>query len=293
MVTSHPEAPEQDRLRARKPFIRWAGGKSRLLPRLLPHVPQRIEDYHEPFLGGGAVFFAVQERIRGTANLSDLNGHLVNAWIAMRDHQDELAGLLDWYKAHDSKDFYYETRSSQPTGVVEQAARFLYLNGTSWNHLWRENSKTGAMNVPWGDRIFKGFDREALQALDLTLGNVEVRAEDFRVALERVSPGDFVYLDPPYLPVFSNSSEKEPTSKFNKYTAQVFGIADLQELAELCRGLSSRGIKWMMSNRDTEGVRDLFSGYEVIRFTTHRSLAAQSKRQVEARRSPEAIIIGN
>src|SRR3546814_2395518 len=77
----------------------------------------------------------------------------------MRDHQDQLSPLLVWYKERDSSEFYYEVRASQPEGLVAKAARFLYLNGTSWNHLWRENSKTGAMNVPWGDRPFKGFDR--------------------------------------------------------------------------------------------------------------------------------------
>lgn len=279
-------------MRARKPFIRWAGGKTRLLPKLLPYVPASIRNYHEPFLGGGAMFFALQERITGTAHLADLNGHLVNAWTSMRDEQEKLSELLDWYKARDSKDFYYEVRASQPAGAIEQAARFLYLNGTSWNHLWRENSKTGAMNVPWGDREFKGFDAETLRAIRATLSEVEVRQEDFREALARVSPGDFVYLDPPYLPVYSNPDEKEPTSKFNKYTARVFGIADLEELAAICAQMTNRGVKWIMSNRDTDGVRDLFPEFEVVRFTTQRSLAAQSKREVESRQSPEAIVLG-
>lgn len=278
--------------RATKPFIRWAGGKSRLLPKILPYIPSAIRNYHEPFLGGGAVFFAVRDRITGGAHLADLNGHLVNAWAAMRDEQDTLTELLEWYKARDSKEFYYEVRASQPVGAVEQAARFLYLNGTSWNHLWRENSKTGAMNVPWGDRPFKGFDTATLERLKSTLADVEVRQEDFREALARVEPGDFVYLDPPYLPVFTNPDEKEPTSKFNKYTARVFGQDDLEDLAELCAEMSRNGVRWIMSNRDTPGVRQLFSGSEVIGFTTHRSLAAQSKREVEARKSPEAIVIG-
>ncbi|GAB2680871.1 DNA adenine methylase [Thalassiella azotivora] len=292
MSTSLRRPTEHPHPRASKPFIRWAGGKTRLLPKLMPYVPERIQNYHEPFLGGGAMFFALQGRIDGTAHLADLNGHLVNAWTAMRDEQEKLAELLDWYKGRDSKDFYYEVRASQPAGALEQAARFLYLNGTSWNHLWRENSKTGAMNVPWGDRKFKGFDSETLHGLRATLDGVELRHEDFRTALSRTSSGDFVYLDPPYLPVFTNPHEKEPTSKFNKYTARVFGISDLEELADLCAQMSKRGVKWIMSNRDTDGVRALFPGFEVVRFTAQRSLAAQSKREVEARRSPEAIIIG-
>src|SRR2546421_83215 len=125
-----------------KPFIRWAGGKSRVLPRILPHVPDNIKNYYEPFLGGGAVFLTCAARVSGRSKLADLNEHLVAAWVAMRDHQFELRPLLDWYLANDSKELYYEVRSAAPTSLVEKAARFLYLNGVSWNHLWRENSQT-------------------------------------------------------------------------------------------------------------------------------------------------------
>lgn len=276
-----------------KPFVRWAGGKSRLLPQLLPHIPESFDNYFEPFLGGGAVFFAVQNRIRGRAHLADLNEHLVDAWVAMRDHQHELRPLLRWYAERDSKDFYYEVRVNAPVGVVARAARFLYLNGTSWNHLWRENSKTGAMNVPWGDRLFRGFDDASLSAIERTLSIAEIIASDFREVLANAGAGDFVYLDPPYLPVYTNpDAEKEPTSKFNKYTAKVFTQTDLEDLAKVCFDLTSRGVAWVMSNRDTESVRALFPDADIVGFTTHRSLAAQSKRAVEARQSPEAVIIG-
>lgn len=279
--------------RAMKPFVRWAGGKTRLLPKILPHIPDRFENYFEPFLGGGAVFFAIQDRINGRAQLADLNQHLVAAWIAMRDHQVELKPQLDWYLERDSKEFYYEVRASAPEGLVPRAARFLYLNGVSWNHLWRENSKTGAMNVPWGDRVFKSFDDERLESIHETLQIADIYAADFREVLTNAKEGDFVYLDPPYLPVFTKSeTEKEPTSKFNKYTAKVFGESDLQELALLCNELSNRGVKWVMSNRDTPGVRELFPEAEVVGFTTRRSVAAQSRRKVESGQSPEAIIIG-
>lgn len=284
--------PAEVEERAVKPFIRWAGGKTRLLPRILPHVPASFRDYHEPFLGGGAVFFAVQDRMTGRANLSDLNPHLVNAWTAMRDAQPELRAILDEHQQRDSKDYYYEVRAQAPSAALEQAARFLYLNATSWNHLWRENSKTGAMNVPWGAREFRGFTDAEYTALQGSLAATQVRHEDFRSALDRVRPGDFVYLDPPYLPVWTDPGEKEPTSKFNKYTAKVFGRPDLEALAELCRDFSARRISWIMSNRDTSDVRELFPDAEIVRFTAHRALAAQSKRTVEARLSPEAIIIG-
>lgn len=276
-----------------KPFIRWVGGKSRLLPRILPHVPENIKNYYEPFLGGGAVFLACTSRVQGHSYLADLNEHLVAAWIAVRDHQLELRPLLEWYLTKDSKEFYYQVRSTVPTSFVEKAARFLYLNGVSWNHLWRENSRTGAMNVPWGARRFKGIDENTMKTMAGILKRADIVATDFREVLKNASRGDFVYLDPPYLPIFSRPDvEKEPTAKFNKYTAKTFELSDLVELADICTRLSERGVKWMMSNRDTEIVHDLFPDTEIIRFTTHRSLAAQSRREVEAHRSPEAIIIG-
>ncbi len=276
-----------------KPFIRWVGGKTRLLPRILPHVPERVENYFEPFLGGGAVFIACKPRIAGTPHLADLNHHLVAAWTALRDRPDELKPLLDWYHERDSKEFYYEVRAEQPQSDLEKAARFLYLNGVSWNHLWRENSKTGAMNVPWGDRKFKGFSKEELSNIRDLLMGVDIRCCDFRDLISSANEGDFVYLDPPYLPIFSKpGTEKEPTAKFNKYTAKTFEIPDLVELAQLCNELSDRGVSWIMSNRDTEGVRELFSRHEVISFKAHRALAAQSRREVEAHKSPESIVIG-
>lgn len=277
-----------------KPFIRWVGGKSRLLPRILPHVPTSIKNYYEPFLGGGAVFLACAARVSGRSHLADLNEHLVAAWVAMKDHQSELRPLLDWYLKNDSKEFYYEVRSTPtPSCSVEKAARFLYLNGVSWNHLWRENSRTGAMNAPWGDRRFKGIDDITMKTVGAILAKANIVSADFRAVLEGATRGDFIYLDPPYLPVFTRSDvEKEPTAKFNKYTAKTFEMSDLIELAEACTELSRRGVRWVMSNRDTESVRSLFPDAEIVRFTTHRSLAAQSRREVEAHQSPEAIIIG-
>lgn len=276
-----------------RPFIRWVGGKSRLLPRILPHVPDSIVDYYEPFLGGGAVFLACEARVSGRSHLADLNEHLVAAWVAVRDHADALRPRLDWYQANDSKEFYYEVRGDVPTSLIEKAARFLYLNGVSWNHLWRENSRTGAMNVPWGDRQFKGISEETMSKVGRMLKRAEIVASDFREVLKGAKRGDFVYLDPPYLPVFTRPDvEKEPTAKFNKYTAKTFELPDLIELASICAELTQKGVKWIMSNRDTEIIRDMFSDAEIIRFTARRSLAAQSRREVEAHQSPEAIIIG-
>lgn len=267
-----------------KPFIKWAGGKTRLLSRLLPFVPDRIGGYYEPFLGGGAMFFAVRDRLSASAHLTDLNEDLINAWLAVKDDLDALEVALRRYKRRDSEEFFYSVRPLQPSDPVERAARFLYLNQTAWNGLWRVN-RWGEFNVPWGRREFRGFDRSSLEALRDALVVADIGVVDFREVLMRPQRGDFVYLDPPYLPL-------SDTSKFFLYTERRFRAPDLGELAELCRGLTKRGVSWVLSNRDTPLVRELFADAEVIGLTARRSVAAQNRRDVEAVDSPEVIVVG-
>lgn len=269
---------------ALRPFLKWAGGKGRLLARILPYVPARFENYHEPFLGGGAMFFAVRTRMAGTAHLHDLNDKLANVWRVV---QQDPAGLLDamrFYRAQDSKDFYYEQRSAEPPTLVGQAAWFVYVNQTAWNGLWRVN-KWGQFNVPWGDRAFRGIDEQTLYRVSDALIGATITAEDFRVTLEKPQAGDFVYLDPPYLPI-------SDTSKFHLYTEKRFRAPDLRELATLCHDLTDRGVHWIMSNRDHPGLHDLFPHNDIVRFTTRRSVAAQNRRDIERVDSPEALILG-
>ena len=266
-----------------RPFLKWAGGKG-LLPKLLPYVPDRFDDYHEPFLGGGAMFFAVRDRIGGVAHLHDLNEHLTNVWqCVQQDPSGFLAGMKSFLE-YDSEDFYYAQRSATPPRLVEQAARFVYLNQTSWNGLWRVN-KWGQFNVPWGRRPFRGLDPQIVYRIADALMGASITSEDFRDTLRKPQAGDFVYIDPPYLPL-------SDTSKFYLYTERRFRAPDLLELADLCHVLTERGVLWMMSNRDTEQVRRLFPANRIIRFTARRSVAAQNRRDIELADSPEALVLG-
>lgn len=267
-----------------RPFLKWAGGKTRLLSRILPHVPATFDNYHEPFLGGGAMFFAIRDRMHGTAHLHDLNEILASVWQRVQEDPAGLYAELDWYRERDSKEFYYEQRTAEPRTLLGRSARFIYLNQTAWNGLWRVN-KGGVFNVPWGDRPFRGIDEETLFRLSDALIGATITNLDFRITLEKPKAGDFVYLDPPYLPI-------SDTSKFYLYTEKRFRAPDLEELARLCHDMTERGVHWVMSNRDTAQVRDLFPNNEIVRFTTRRSVAAQNRRDVEAQDSPEAIIIG-
>ena len=269
---------------ARKPFIKWVGGKGRLLKHIMPHVPAGFSNYHEPFVGGGAMYFAVQDRVTNRSYVTDLNEDLINAWVAVKNHAEELKEALTVYAAKDSKEFYLSVRPLQPDSLVERAARFIYLNQTSWNGLWRVN-KWGGFNVPWGDRPFRGIGDDTLSALEVTLSRTVIRHGDFRDALARPKKGDFVYLDPPYLPI-------SDTSKFHLYTEKRFRYPDLVELSGLCAELSDRGVNWIMSNRDTPTIRELFADSDIRGLTTNRSVAAQNQRDVERRDSPEVIVIG-
>lgn len=286
-MTTTPTSRSADWVAARtsaRPFLKWVGGKTRLLPRLVPYVPASFADYHEPFLGGGAMFFAVQERMSGMPHLHDLNEELVNAWQCLQQDPSGLLRAMEHYLVNDSKTFYYEQRSAAPQTCVDRAARFIYLNQTSWNGLWRVN-RWGGFNVPWGDRPFRGLTEETVYRVSELLIGASITSNDFRVALQKPQAGDFVYLDPPYLPI-------SDTSKFYLYTQRRFRLPDLEQLADLCQGLTDRGVMWMMSNRDTQNVRDLFPRETIIRFTARRGVAAQNRRDVEATNSPEVLIVG-
>jgi DNA adenine methylase len=248
-------------------------------------LPESFERYYEPFLGGGAVFFETGERARGEAILADLNEELINLWLAIRDQPLDLHQALHEYMGKDSEAAYYAVRDSDtPTDSLGRAARFFYLNQTAWNGLWRVN-KWGRFNVPWGARPFRGAtERELLQSSN-ALAAADIRVADFRDVLSEPAAGDFVYLDPPYLPL-------SDTSKFHLYTEKRFRRPDLEELALMCRDLTRRGVMWILSNRDTPLVRELFADARIVSLTTRRSVAAQNRRDVEAADSPEVIIVG-
>lgn len=278
-----PEIPVLEEVPQAKPFLRWVGGKTRLLGAITPYVPEKFGDYHEPFLGSGAMFFALQHRAEHCF-LGDLNSELVNLWRVIQREPEAFYAQLQPYLQRQGEDEYYVVRDESPDHHLERAARFFYLNQTAWNGLWREN-RSGIFNVPWGARAFRGIELDVLANLKAILQRASIEETDFREALKRAKPGDFVYLDPPYLPI-------SDTSKFSGYNGKRFRIADLEELAHLCKGLTERGVHWIVSNRDNEHIREIFSHATLVPFTTRRSVAAQNKRHVQPKDSPEIIVVG-
>jgi DNA adenine methylase len=262
----------EERVRA-APFLKWVGGKTSLLPELLRHVPPRLRRYHEPFVGGGALFFAVAPR---RAVLSDSNAELVHCYRQVRD---DVYGVLQALEPHVYEKAHYQgIRALEPLRLkpAERAARFIYLNKTCFNGLWRVN-RAGRFNVPIGRYKNPRFHHpSALINASQALKGVDVLHASFEDALVKASPGDFVYLDPPYDPVSA-------TSSFASYTADGFTWDDQKRLARTCIALNRRGVRFLLSNSATARVRELYRGFEqrLVRAPRFINSKAESRGRVD------------
>ncbi|GFN21970.1 DNA adenine methylase [Thermanaeromonas sp. C210] len=237
-----------------KPPVKWAGGKAQLIPQLEPLFPKKEYNlYIEPFVGGGAVFFHL---LPHQAILIDSNEELINFYLVVRDNLEEL--LRDLRKHKNTREYYYSVRALDPEELspVERASRFLYLNKTAYNGLWRVNSQ-GKHNVPFGRyKNPKIVDEPNLRAVAEALKHAQIICGDFSRVLEFARPGAFVYFDPPYYPL-------SDTANFTGYTPDAFGPEDQKRLAVVFRELDRSGCLVMLSNSDTPFIRELYSGYDI------------------------------
>jgi DNA adenine methylase len=272
------------------PFVKWAGGKAQLLTALSEILPQKIGTYYEPFVGGGAVFFALAVQGRfGAAVLNDTNQELMDAFKVIRDFPDELIANLkdrnDAYKASPDS-AYYNWRHTDPKTLdpVARAARFIALNKTGFNGLYRVNKK-GEFNVPIGKyenpRI---CDETNLRACSELLNRVPntLHTSDFVNAVEGAEPGDVVYFDPPYLPLSA-------TANFTTYTPDGFGLDDHHRLAALFKLLVEKGVSVILSNSDTEITRALYAGFEIHPVQAKRNINSKGDKRGAI---TELIIVG-
>ena len=242
-----------------KPFIKWVGGKAQLLPELLRLTPLRFDRYIEPFVGGGAVFFAIKPP-QG-AILNDSNKALINTYRQVQrrldDLLDELQRISKSYARYDSKgrsEYYSVVRDAfnlPQRDLTLAAARFIFLNKTSFNGLYRVNRK-GEFNVPWGKRETFEVDVDNLRACSKTLQGVTLFHADFAEVLREAKRDDLVYCDPPYVPVSS-------TSSFTSYTRGGFTLEDQRRLCEEALAAKKRGAFVVLSNSDCPTVRALYS----------------------------------
>lgn len=242
-----------------RPFVKWAGGKRQLMPEILKYAPADFNAYYEPFVGGGAVFFKIAAG--HLAYLSDANRELIATYRAIRDEVKSVIRLLSTYRYE--KSFFMRVRESRPESEHEIAARFIYLNRTCFNGLYRVN-KLGEFNVPFGrykDPLI--CDTENLLACSQALQKATIQYSDF--GRTNPSRGDFVYLDPPYVPVSG-------TANFTSYTSAKFDDEDQVRLRNLAYGMKARGVHVLLSNADVPRVRELYKDFEIISVSARRSV---------------------
>jgi DNA adenine methylase len=258
-----------------KPILKWAGGKRHLLGELLPKLPTRIRTYAEPFAGGAALFFALEcdgSRSFERAILADRNEELIACYRAVKSDVKHLIRRLHDYKYE--RDAYYRARAEETAGWsdVERGARLIYLNRTCFNGLWRVNS-AGKFNVPFGryddPRI---VDEDGLLRASLALARAEIVYGDFAEVTADLGARDFAYFDPPYVPL-------SKTASFTAYSPGGFGPKDQERLArELC-ALRKRGACAMLSNADTEAMRNLYQGLAVQSVKAPRAINSNAKKR--------------
>jgi len=272
------------------PFLKWAGGKTQLLGRLAPMLPERFGNYAEPFVGSAALFFWLR-RNRGdfSSRLMDRNDELVNCYAVVRDQIDRLIPMLMDLQARHCKRFYYEVRAQRPETLSEseRAARLIYLNKTCFNGLYRINSR-GQFNVPIGS--YKRphiFDEATLRAASRALSDTVVERADFAAVEEHCRAGDFVYFDPPYHPI-------SRTASFTAYALgadgrAAFGIEEQGRLAETFRNLDRKNCYAMLSNSDSKLVRELYRGWRIRIAPARRSINSDAT----ARGAVNEIVVTN
>lgn len=252
------------------PIVKWVGGKRQLMFELIKNMPKSYNRYFEPFIGGGALFFELQPE---QAYISDMNEELINLYQVVRDNVDEL--IIDLKKHDISKEYFMEIRNIDRTedyenwSSIQKASRFIYLNRTCFNGMYRVNSK-GEFNVPFGHyKNPRIVDENNLTNCSNLLQRTEIRHADFSEILTKVQEGDFVYFDPPYVPL-------SETSSFTSYTKDGFDIDMQFKLRDVCDELDNKGVKFMLSNSDTKLVNELYVNYEIKKVFASRQINANA-----------------
>ena len=270
------DRPHLDKVRAH-PFVKWAGGKRALIPEISKRLPKFIVSYWEPFIGGGALFFALGNRVN-TAMLSDINTELVLTYRVIQNSPEALIRrLLEHSERHVEEDYYYKVRNmADLRNSVDIAARFIYLNRTGYNGLYRVN-KRGKFNVPKGR--YKNptiCDAGNIRNVSGALRKAVLKFDDF----EHIRPkyGDFVYCDPPY------------HGTFTEYTPQGFDDDDQIRLRDAVLRWSKIGANVMISNSDTPFIQDLYS--DQSQFLLHRVEAPRNiNSNARGRKSTSELLI--
>ena len=276
------------------PFIKWAGGKSRLISQLKNFIPEEFNNYFEPFVGSGALFFyltsSFQTKKNFSLHLSDINSELINVYKTIKNNLKDLIKELQYNEneySNDPNKFYYKLRGERfPFDSIKEAARFITLNKTCYNGLYRVN-KNGIFNVPLGSyKKPKICDTTNLTKVNkiMNLRNTTIENYDYQKISSKIQENDFIYLDPPYFPI-------NETSNFTNYTSYGFDIGQQKRLANFFYDLDKRKCKILLSNSDTTIIRDLYSSFKenIISLSALRSINSNA----EKRKNHSELIIKN
>ncbi len=241
-----------------RPILKWAGGKKNLLKSILSNIPHAFNNYIEPFVGGGALFFALNLR---NSIINDINFHLINFYREIAHNLDNF--LLEIEKYNNTpltKEYYVYIRNSfnnEDLTNLQKACIFLYLNKTCYNGLYRENSN-GIFNTPFGKyKKISLYEVKNLQLASKLLREVKVLNLDFFCLLDFIKKDDFVYLDPPYIP-------RSKTSNFTNYSKYGFDFEMHKKLLHFCNKIDTKGAKFLLSNSNTDSSLELYKNYHVI-----------------------------
>lgn len=260
-----------------KPFTKWAGGKRQLLPQLQKFKPEIYNTYFEPFVGGGALLFSLHPQ---NAVINDFNSSLMNVYRVIKENPEGLLEILEKHAENNSKEYYLDIRSADRDGRiekmsnVEKAARLLYMLKVDFNGLYRVNKK-GQFNVPYGrNKNPKIADRENIMAVSnyFKSCNIDFLSGDFEEAVQGVKENDFIYFDPPYIPLSS-------TANFTSYTEDGFSFDDQKRLRDTFFRLSNIGAYVMLSNSDTPLTRELYAGANIHEVSASRTINSNAKKR--------------
>lgn len=235
-----------------KPFLRWAGGKRWLLKEIDRLIDiNNFNTYHEPFVGGGSVFMHLNPN---RAIISDSNQSLANAYSQVRDNVNDLIQYLTEYE--NTEEFYYKIRNEKFGNDIEEAAKFIYLNQTSFNGIYRVNSK-GEYNVPYGHRIKHKIDLENLSNVSAILQDIIINVDDFDSSINNIRPDDIIFLDPPYTVAHNNNG-------FIQYNQKIFSLEDQYRLAQFIRNIKEIGAYYIMTNAAHNSIREIFANGDTM-----------------------------
>lgn len=264
-----------------KPFVKWAGGKRQLIPELLKYIPKNFNNYLEPFVGGGALFFELYNLgilKDKKVYLFDINEELINAYKIIRNYPNQLIEQLKELKAKHNKEFYYQMReldrkeNYKNLDNITKAARFIYLNKTCFNGLYRVNKK-GFFNVPMGRyKNPKIVDEENILAVSKALKNAIIKNCDYKEVLNYANENDLIYFDPPYYPL-------NETAYFTSYTQNDFLEKEQIELFETFKTLASKNCYVLESNSDTKFINNLYKEFKIEKVFAKRAINSKATKR--------------